>query len=623
MRLHIIDPGLVSNRGHHANYCRYIADEARARGIGVRILAHRQIDAAIQRELDAVPLFRMYSYVDYDDPIAGWLTSFSLAKNVTRADLDRIPEIGADDIVFFHGAQPPQLMAAIEWASSIPAAQCPLIVVELGGEAGINVTTDPQGRFALEVPNPQDNPRPTLFRFCAQCMGTLQDRPFHVITYDGVVSATYSRLMERDIGVFPFPTPAIPKPRNRVGKRPIAIATLGHQQAMKGYHLLPEIAAALLKSRDDFVFLVHNSDPKLEFGLDTEGKVRAAQSALRELASRDSRLILDDREVDFQTWIQLVDNTDLMLCPYNPRRYLSGHSGVVTAAIASAIPLVVPDGTSLSHTLEKYGEPGVTFAKYDAASVLDALRHVLKSYDTYAERALAAADRWSSTQGPDNFLDQLLRLNQSRVTAVDTSSPVPANADVPGVASATKLKHRGDELLRAGDYDGAENLYAAALRENPNYGEVLANLALVFKAKGDRIRAEQHLRRASELLNQRPSVLANLGSLLHEDGRYEEACDILSRAESMMPESGWIKSNLGSALLSLNRIPEAVATLEAAVKALPNQSVPWFSLANARAAALDWNGAVAAYRRVLELDPANDAAQTRLRIALDALGQQL
>jgi tetratricopeptide (TPR) repeat protein len=564
----------------------------------------------------------MYSYVDYDDPIAGWLTTFFLAKNATRADLDRITDIDAADIVFFHGAQPAQLMAAIEWVSSIPPEKCPLVVVELGGEVGISVGTDSQGRFALEVPNPQDNPRPTLFRFCAQCMGSLQNRPFHVITYDPLVSATYERLMESKIGVLPFPTPAIPKPRSRVGKRPITIATLGHQQAMKGYHLMPEIASALLRSREDIVLLIHNSDPHLEFSLDPSGKLRGAQAALREIAAKDSRLILDDREVDFESWTQLVDSTDLMLCPYNPRRYLSGHSGVVTAAIASAIPVVVPDGTSLSHLLDEFGQPGASFPHYDASSVVDSVRSVLKSYDTYAERAVAAADRWVTTQGPNNFVEGLLTLNNSRIAKSVPAMGIDAHPEMESHTTLTafELKNKGDEFLQRGDYDNAQKSYELALNENPNYGEASANLALVFKAKGDRARAEQHLRRASDLLNQRPSVLANLGSLLHEDGRYEEACEILSRAELLMPDNGWIKSNLGIVLLDLNRVPEAVATLVAAVRLLPTQVIPWFSLANARAAAFDWSGAVEAYRRVLDFEPTHPEAQVRLQIALDALG---
>jgi hypothetical protein len=74
MRFFYFDPALRNDVGHHANYCRYIVGELRARGIETLVFGRRTVVPALQAELGVVPRFRYHTYAKVDpDPFAGWL----------------------------------------------------------------------------------------------------------------------------------------------------------------------------------------------------------------------------------------------------------------------------------------------------------------------------------------------------------------------------------------------------------------------------------------------------------------------------------------------------------------------------------------------------------------------
>lgn len=404
------DTALMANRGHHANFARHFAQAAKDKGVGVMVVANTQVDPALRAELEALPLFRVYTYGASDpDPVCGWLTGFFSAAEKTRQDLEKIPALGPQDLVFLSSAQPAQLMAAIDWAKQIPFEQCPVIVVELGSEPGVIVMSDGKRNEGLGIPHPQADSRPTLFRFAASRMGDLNGKPFHVVNFEPAIAALYERLMEQPVGVLPFPMPATIPVRNRRGRRPVTVAVLGHQQLPKGYGLMPEVVERLKEERD-VRFLIHNSDSEQKYCGRDGPVVRVAHQKLQALAARDPRVIMDERKVDLAGWRGLMEDADLVLCPYDPRKYATAHSGLAAEALANGIPLVVPAKTSLSHWLDDFGQPGVTFDKFEARAVVAAVRRALKEFDLYADRAFAAAGRWAETQGPDRCMSEMFTL---------------------------------------------------------------------------------------------------------------------------------------------------------------------------------------------------------------------
>src|ERR1700758_3547223 len=97
-----VDPGLRDNLGHHANNCRVITQEFRARGFETTVLAFCNIEPGLQAELGAVPFFRaMTAWMSDGDPICGWLNGFNISSEITREDLARIADdIRPDDVIY-------------------------------------------------------------------------------------------------------------------------------------------------------------------------------------------------------------------------------------------------------------------------------------------------------------------------------------------------------------------------------------------------------------------------------------------------------------------------------------------------------------------------------------------
>ena len=133
MRFLYLDPGLSHDVGHHANYCRYIVGELRARGIEALVFAYHEIAPALQAEFGATPHFRAYTYTDNDnDRFCGWLTGFDTFTQLTCEDLIKLPATEPADVVFATSARPVQLLALIEWRRALQPDRRPTIVRRAG-----------------------------------------------------------------------------------------------------------------------------------------------------------------------------------------------------------------------------------------------------------------------------------------------------------------------------------------------------------------------------------------------------------------------------------------------------------------------------------------------------------
>ena len=398
MRFFYVDPGLQSNLGHHAKSCRLVTRELGARGIEVVTLAFKDVASELQAELRSVPHFRAFTYWLSDgDPVCGWLNAFNIAAAMTSEDLARL-DIRGDDVVYFNSAQPAQVMAVIHWIAAVPEERQPQIVIEFGTEPGLQVQILPGGA-RYDVPDPRVDPRPMLFRFVGGRLREIDTRRLRLVTFHGISSRVYESMLGQPVGVLPFPYYANGPISDRSQKRPIVITALGHQGFDKGFHLLPLVAAELLRRHADIGIVLHSAVP---------GENPETDTALRSLAASDRRLKFHEGILGADDWETLLDKSDLILCPYNPERYFLSHSGIVAEALANGIPLVVPSGTALASITEEFGGARTTFDLFEVSSIVDATNRALWSFDHYAALAVLAAAKWHQTQGVRRTIDAML-----------------------------------------------------------------------------------------------------------------------------------------------------------------------------------------------------------------------
>lgn len=409
MNLVFTDPGLTNNLGHHANSCRHIVFEARRRDIPAAVLSYNQIDPALRDELFAVPWFRCNPYGSYDeDPLCGWLSNFDFMSTVTLEDLNRLHGVGRDDLIFLNSAGPAQLDAMLRWVLTFPEAQRPTVIVEFGMYAGLVPKETGTGiQLALCY---QGDSRPLLLRFVARKHLSQGDHSWlRLSTFDAQASAIYEKLFDHPVHTLPLSNRAVTGCRDRTGTRPVTIALLGHQRLEKGFGFLPELAGKLLSFQSDIRILVHNGAPDLCVDL---------QNQLRIMAAADPRLILNEQTAGPELWGQLLDQSDLVVCPYYRDHFVSTYSALASEAIANAIPLVVPSRTTLAVLVHQFGSPGIVYDdpsdRSSAEVVLQALLTALHNFDLLATRAKAASLQWEALNGPKQLLDTMLSWHAER-----------------------------------------------------------------------------------------------------------------------------------------------------------------------------------------------------------------
>lgn len=394
-----VDTALMNNLGHHANSARHISSEIRARGIPCAVLGYMDMDEALKGELYATPWFRCNTYAAYDtDPVCGWLVNFDIVSRTLAEDLNRIQGMARTDVLYVNSIQPAQFMGVVRWAQSRPRDERPTVIMEFGTDPGLQAIDTPEGmRFA-----PQDtrvDARAVLLRYAARHL-TPEDRDWlRLATFDAQSSSIFQMLLDFPVGTLPLPQQAVTPCRDRTGRRPITIGILGHQRGEKGFDKVPALVERLLAERNDIRVLVHNGWPD---GMVTQ------QQQLRDLAARDSRLELDERTADGVLWAQLLDRSDLIVCPYNRNRFISSYSAVASEAMANAIPVVVPEGTTMHAVTREFGEPGTIFREESVEAIQAATNAALDDFDRLAGLAKQASIRWGETRGAKCLVDTLL-----------------------------------------------------------------------------------------------------------------------------------------------------------------------------------------------------------------------
>jgi hypothetical protein len=399
MRVCYVDTGMASEIGHHATSCRLITRTLRARGHEVRVAGWVGLSAELRAEFDADACFRHNTYWGSDgDPLCGWLAAHFVSSQATAEDFARLGPFGPDDLLYVNSVLPAQLSAVHTFLSTLPDGGRPRTVVELGTDPGVEFLVA-DGTIALLPRDPRADARATLYRFVARQMSARHLAELQLVTFDRTSSDVYAMLLGRPVGTLPLPHLAPATPRRRRAAGPLTIAFLGHQRGEKGYHLVPAIARALLAARGDARLLVHNAHP---------GGMADTQRAMRDLAAEDGRVELDERAAGPATWAGLLDRADVVVCPYLVDRFRAAYSALASEAIASGIPLVVPEYTTLARLSRDFEAGGAMFDGAGPEPVVSAILRVLGDFDAQASRSADAAARWAETMGAERMVDAML-----------------------------------------------------------------------------------------------------------------------------------------------------------------------------------------------------------------------
>ncbi len=170
-----------------------------------------------------------------------------------------------------------------------------------------------------------------------------------------------------------------------------------------------------------------------------------------------------------------------------------------------------------------------------------------------------------------------------------------------------------DALQRAaaGDFAGAESLFARAVEARPNSGQLLHLLGQVRLKLGRFAEAREPLQRAASFLPRDAAAQVNLAGCLSRLGQHDGALAALERAARLKPTDAAIAHNKGRTLEALGR-PDAAERAYGEALAIDHRMLACLSArANLMAARGDWVGALSDLDTALTDRP--DDPRLRLR----------
>ncbi|MBX3379452.1 MAG: hypothetical protein KF805_05110 [Phycisphaeraceae bacterium] len=189
--------------------------------------------------------------------------------------------------------------------------------------------------------------------------------------------------------------------------RPLRIVYVGDARKEKGFHVLPSVARSLRESghlEGETVLVVQSSvrviDPEPE-----------CLRALQDLKSFGKGVRFVTNELNDEEYASLVRGAHVMLLLYEAAAYRRRSSGILAEAMASGVPVLVPEGTWLASSVREMvsigarPHPFVIDADEDAGARLVEL---LKDWPRLRLLALGASEPWRARHNPDALVRRLL-----------------------------------------------------------------------------------------------------------------------------------------------------------------------------------------------------------------------
>ena len=184
----------------------------------------------------------------------------------------------------------------------------------------------------------------------------------------------------------------------------------------------------------------------------------------------------------------------------------------------------------------------------------------------------------------------------------------------PSMIDGSSLLNQAVQAARRGDLAGARTIAEGALKSAvSNTVPFHAFLGMVCARTGDMPAATQHLAEAHQQNPQDVTVACNLISALMDQERDTEALAVATASLAKADQSLRVARYRAFLAQKLEQFPDAIEAYELVLARQPDDLECWNNLGNARAGLDDHEGAVAALRRAVELDPR--AAPTRLNLA--------
>ena len=188
-------------------------------------------------------------------------------------------------------------------------------------------------------------------------------------------------------------------------------------------------------------------------------------------------------------------------------------------------------------------KPSAASYRVNLGVVLRAMGQAAEAADTYRTAIALAPDNAAAHGNLGNALRDLGQLDEALACCMRAVALKPDDVEL--------LLNAADLRQATKDFQGAVELYDAALRLAPRHALALRCKSAALLSQGDIPRAIECARLARERDPQDPAGCNNLGLALQAAGRHDEALDVFAQALSLAPDNAAAQMN--SAICNLVR----------------------------------------------------------------------
>lgn len=398
MRLFCIQHGLRDRHSHFLQESVGLVEACAARGLSLRLYAHRRLDPSLAAVTGAIPAFRHAAATALEtDPVFGVLSDYIALGAAFAADCAALTAdgAGAGDLVLLPYAEAWSLHGLGLWLAGLPEERRPRVAAHV---------VIPERNWWLEDGRSRFTGDPAYIRHAATRLREAAP------TGGAVLAASAPRLAQLVAALAEHPCRSVPLPMHYPSAAelaglaaarahpPVDLAIAGQFRREKGSGLVAPLLTALAAERPGCRVALQVNAPA-----DAEALAEALADAAESL-----ELFLQVGECDRAAWYARILAARLMLLPYEPASYAARTSGVLAEAACCGVAVVVPAETWLADQIEAGHAAGTCFAAHDVTSILAAIGLAERHRQVLATQAAGRAAHWRETQTVAAWLDAMI-----------------------------------------------------------------------------------------------------------------------------------------------------------------------------------------------------------------------